>query len=56
VKRTFPDKGPSAPGIKFALANGGGAAAEAIPAPLRRIRDVIAFDNILRYQRCNFFL
>jgi hypothetical protein len=49
VKRTFPEMGPKGPGMRFALANGGGAAAETSPAELPRItRDETSVDNIFR--------
>ena len=50
VNRTLPDNGPRAPGIRFALANGGGAAAETNCVPPRITSDETSVDNILQIQ------
>ena len=54
VKRTFPEIGPSAPGMRFALANGGGVAAETKPEPPRITRDEMRVDNILNEKKGEF--
>jgi hypothetical protein len=50
VNKTLPDNGPRAPGIRLALANGGGAAAETICVPPRITSDETRVDNILQIQ------
>ena len=46
VNKTFPDKGPSAPATRLALAKGGGAAAETYCDDARTTRDETSVDNI----------
>ena len=51
VNKTFPDKGPSAPATRLALANGGGAAAETYCDDARTTRDETIVDNIFNNVR-----